>query len=128
MLSDKELTDSESRDDALEGNDNPLYRYQCNSQESVLISDILIHEKICIAPEEEKIPNSLLTDESCEVLAFQYLFPTGKFGYNVQPTYKLSPIKYFNQRLLNYTQVFAFEADYIFYVLSVILYLAAKAE
>ena len=76
---------------------------------------------------KKKIPNSLLTDESCEVLAFQYLFPTGKFGYNIQPTYKLSPIKYFNQRLLNYTQVFAFEADYIFYVLSVMLYLAAKA-
>ena len=31
-LSDKELTDSESRDDALEENDNPLYRYQCNSK------------------------------------------------------------------------------------------------
>ena len=54
MLSDKELTDFESRDDTLKGNDNPLYRYQCNSQESVLISDILIPEKICIAPGEEK--------------------------------------------------------------------------
>ena len=83
-LSDKELTDSESRDDALEDNDNPLYRYQCNSQESVLIPDIPIPEEICIAPREGKIPNSVLTDESCEVLAFPYLFPTGKFGYIVQ--------------------------------------------
>ena len=31
-LSDEELTDSENRDDAMEENDNPLYRYQCNSQ------------------------------------------------------------------------------------------------
>ena len=101
-LSDKELTYSEGRDGALEENDNPLYRYQCNSQESVLILDIPIPEEICIAPGEGKIPNSLLTDESSEVLAFLYLFPTGKFGYNVQRINKLSPIKYFNQRLLNY--------------------------
>ena len=118
-LSDEELTDSESRDDALEENDNPLYRYQCNSQESVLILDIPIPEEICIAPGEGKIPNSLLTDESSEVLAFLYLFPTGKFGYNVQRINKLSPIKYFNQRLLNYTQLFVSESDYIFYALSV---------
>ena len=95
-LSDKELTYSEGRDGALEENDNPLYRYQCNSQESVLILDIPIPEEICIAPGEGKIPNSLLTDESCEVLAFSYLFQTGKFGYNVQRINKLSPIKYFN--------------------------------
>ena len=83
-LSDKKLTDSESRDDTWEENDNPLYRYQYNSQESVLISDIPIPEEICVAPGEGKIPNSLLTDESCEVLEFPYLFPTAKFGYDVQ--------------------------------------------
>ena len=101
-LLDEELTDSESRGDALEGNDNPLYRYQCNSQERVLIPDIPIPEEICIAPGEGKISNSLLTDESSEVLAFLYLFPTGKVGYNVQRINKLSPIKYFNQRHLNH--------------------------
>ena len=31
----------------------------------------------------------------------------------------MSPAKYFNQRLANYTQLFASEADYIFYALSV---------
>ena len=31
-LSDEERTDSENRDDALEENDNSLYKYQCNSQ------------------------------------------------------------------------------------------------
>ena len=65
------------------------------------------------------MPNSLLADESGEVLAFPYLFPTGKSGNNVQRINKLSPIKYFNQRLLNYTQLFVSEADYIFYAVSV---------
>ena len=102
-LLDKEHTDSESHDDALEDNDNPLYSYQCNSQESVLIPDIPIPEEICTASGEGKIPNSLLTDESCKVLAFPYLFPTGKLGYNVQQINELSPIKYFNQRSLIYT-------------------------
>ena len=116
-LSDEELNGSESRDDALEENDYPLYRYQCNSQESVLIPDIPIPEEICIASGEGKLPNSLLTDESSEVLAFSYLFPTGKFDRNVQQTNKLSLIKLF--RLLNYIQLFASEADYIFYAQSV---------
>ena len=118
-LSDKELTDSESRDNALKENGNPLYRYQCNFQGSVLIPYIPIPKEICTAPGEGKIPNSFLTGESFEVPALPYFFPIGKFGYNVQRSYKLSPIKYFNQHLLNYTQLFASEADYIFYALSV---------
>ena len=32
----------------------------------------------------------------------------------------LSPVKYFNQRLLNYTQKFASDSDYIFFVHSVL--------
>ena len=67
-LLDEELTDSVSRDDALEENDNPPHRYQCNAQESVFIPDIPVPEEICIAPGEGKIPNSIITDESCEVL------------------------------------------------------------
>ena len=46
------------------------------------------------------------------------LFPQEKFGYNTERDVKLSPIKYFNQRLLNYTQMFASDPDYIFYALS----------
>ena len=116
-LSDEELNGSESRDDALEENDYPLYRYRCNSQESVLIPDVPIPEEIYIASGEGKVPNSLLTGESSEVLAFPYLFPTEKFDYNVQQTNKLSLIKLFC--LLNYTQLFASEADYILYAQSV---------
>ena len=42
-----------------------------------------------------------------------------KFGYNIERKVKLSPVGYVNQQLLNYTQLFASEADYIFYALPV---------
>ena len=47
------------------------------------------------------------------------LFPQGKFGNNIERDVKLSQIKYFNQRLLNCTQMFASDPDQIFYPLSV---------
>ena len=56
----------------------------------------------------------------CEELAFPHLLPEGKFGYKVDRDVKLSATRYFNQRLLNYTQMFASDSDYIFYALSVI--------
>ena len=64
-------------------------------------------------------PNFLISDKNCEALAFPHLFPTEKFGYNIQRKVKLSPVGYFNQQLLNYTQLFASEADYVFYALPV---------
>ena len=61
----------------------------------------------------------MLTDKYCEELAHPYLFPAGKFGYQVQREIRLTPVKYFNQRLLNYTQKFSSDSDYIFFVHSV---------
>lgn len=52
-------------------------------------------------------------------MAHPYLFPTGRFGYQVKREINLTPIKYFNQRLLNSKQTFASEAYYIFYAHSV---------
>ena len=95
---------------------NPSDQY--NSEESLLIPDIPFLEEISIAPGERKKQSSLISNENCEALAFPYLFPTGKFRYNIQRDVKLSLVRYFNQRLLNYTQLFASEADYIFYALS----------
>ena len=63
---------------------------------------------------------SILSDKFCEELAFPHLFPRGRFSYKVDRQIKLSPAKYFNQRLLNYTQLFASDPDYIFFALSVI--------
>ena len=41
---------------------------------------------------------------------------------------KLSPVKYFNQRLLNYKQKFASDADYIFFALSVMQQLNLNSQ
>ena len=51
-------------------------------------------------------PNSLVADDNCELLAFPYLFQTEKFVYDFQRDTKLSPVKHFNQRLLNYLQLY----------------------
>ena len=60
----------------------------------------------------------MLNDEFCEELSFPYLLPRGKFGYKVERDIKLSPSKYFNQHLLNYTQLFVSDPDFIFFALS----------
>ena len=113
----------EIHDDNLEEIDNPLDDLRVGSTETMLISNIpysIEQENIIIAPGENKKPLSLMTDENCEALAFPYLFPRGKFGYNVERDVPLSASKYFNQRLLNYTQRFAGISDYIFYAHSVL--------
>ena len=43
-------------------------------------------------------------------------------------TFKLSPVKYFNQRLLNYKQKFSSDPDYIFYALSVVQQLNLNSQ
>ena len=58
---------------------------------------------------------TLLGDEFCEELAHPHLFPAGKFGYKAEREIQISPSKYFNQRLLNYSQKFASDSDYIFF-------------
>ena len=76
-------------------------------------------EKITVSPGEGLKPISILTDKHCEELAHPYLFTTGKFGYKVDRDIDLSPVKYFNQRLLNYMQKFSADSDYIFVAHSV---------
>ena len=105
----KDLTDSATDDFHepfdLEGNVNPQLNYQCNAQESVLIPNTPLVEEINIVPGEGK--------------NIFHMFPTGKYGCTVKWDIKLSSVNYFNQRLLNFTQMFAFEANYIFYAISV---------
>ena len=50
----------------------------------------------------------------CEEQAFRYLLPKGKFGYKSPRDISIIPAQYFNQRLLNFNQYFASDADYIF--------------
>ena len=83
--------------------ENPLDVHRFNSQEILLVPSLLTREEISIAPGDRKQPTSILSAAFCEQRAFSCLFPQGKFGYDIERDAKLSPIKYFNQRLLNYT-------------------------
>ena len=91
--------------------ENPLDVHRFNSQETFFVSILLTWEEISIAPGDGKQPTSILSDTFCEQLAFMCLFPQGKFGNNIERDVKLSQIKYFNQRLLNCTQMFASDPD-----------------
>ena len=99
-------------------NEDPLDLYRTPANETLLISEIpkvIDDENIIVVPGEGKTPYSLINDEFCEELAHPHLFPTGKFGYKVMRDVKLNPSQYFNQRLLNYSQKFSSDADYIFF-------------
>ena len=61
------------------------------------------NEIFSTAPGEGKHPVHFMTDKLCDKMAFSALFPTGKFAFQVKKDVRLSPAKYFNSRLLNYT-------------------------
>ena len=90
----------------------------------MLVSNMPSIEDLVIAPGETVLP----MDDKCEEIAHPHLFPTGKFGYKVQREIKLSPVKYFNQCLLNYKQIFSSDSDYIFYALSVMQQLNLNSQ
>ena len=71
---------------------------------------------------------SLLGDECCEELAYTHLFPTVKFGTKVGREIHISPSRYFNQRLVNYSQIFASDSDYVFFAHSVLQKLQLNSQ
>ena len=96
--------------------------HRTGSNKTALVSEIpsmINDENIIILQGEGKKPVSILNDEFCEDQAFPYLLPKGKFGYKVHRDIPISPARYFNQRLLNFNQYFASDADYIFFARSV---------
>ena len=72
------------------------------------------NEVCSIAPGEGKHLVHFMQDKHCEELALPVLFPMGRFGYQVERRVKLSPTKYFNGRLLNYTGKLAANPEYLF--------------
>ena len=68
-----------------------------------------------IAPGESKHPVSFMTDKQCKELAFPSLFPKGRFGFTAQRDIKLTPVKYFNARLLHYSGGFSTNPEYLFF-------------
>ena len=91
-LAEDKNTDTSDPIDSLGEHQNPLYKFQCNSQESLLISNATTSEEICIAPGEGK--NPLVADDNCKLLASPYLFPKREFGCDIQGDIKLSPVSF----------------------------------
>ena len=73
------------------------------------------NEIFSVAPGENKHPVSTMTDNCCEELAFPVLFPKGRFAYKMDRKQKLTPVKYFNARLLHYSGRFAMNPEYLFF-------------
>ena len=107
---------------------DPLDHFRLGATETILVNNEPLAGDLIIAPGKGMQPMSILMDEKCEDLALPYLFPTGKFGYKLECEIKLSPVKYFNLRLLNYMQKFASDSDYIFYALSVMQQLNLNSQ
>ena len=102
---------------------DPLFKFRSPSVETTIISEVPsnceLEQEITIAPGEGKYPISVLNDKFCEELAHAPLFPSGRYGYQIEREILLIPSKYFNQRLLHYVQKFAADSDYIFFAHSV---------
>ena len=114
--------DTEERDD-------PLNEYRQATNETCLQSVLpdypvatqnnkgcsLGNEVFNIAPGENRHPVSIMTDKKCKELAFPALFPKGQFGYTEDRMIKLSPVKYFNARLLHYSGRFTMDPEYLLF-------------
>ena len=104
--------------------EDPLSKFSAPSVETTIISEVPsnceLEQEITVAPGEGKQPILVLNDKFCEELAHPHLFPSGRYGYQIEREIQLSPSKHFNQRLLHYSQKFAADSDYIFFGYSVL--------
>ena len=103
--------------------EDPLSNFRAPSVETTIISEVLSDcelEQEIIAPGKGKEPISVLNEKFCEELAHPHLFPSGRYGYQIEREIPLSPSKYFNQRLSHSSQKFAENSDYIFSAYSVL--------
>ena len=99
-------------DDELETTSNPLNTHGHAADKSLVIVNENLLE---LAPGQDKGTERILFDKKCEGLAFSKIFFRGKFGYTFLREHYLMPTGYFNQRLLNFSQTFASDSDYIFF-------------
>ena len=107
---------NESGTERQEENLNRLDNFRQVASESCILPAVLTSEYIEIAPVEDKIPRRVILDKNCEELAFPHLLSKSQFRYTTERETKLSPVKYLNQRLLNYKQIFSSSVDYIFFI------------
>ena len=73
------------------------------------------NEVFNIAPEESRPPVSIMTGKNCEDYAHPALFAKGQFEFTEDRKIKLSPVKYFNARILHYSRRFATYPEYRFF-------------
>ena len=104
-------------DDELETTSNPLNTHGHAADKSLVIVNENLLE---LAPGQDKGTRRILFDKKCEGLGFPKTFFRGKFGYTFPREHYLTPTRYFNQRLLNFSQTFASDSDYIFFLKSVL--------
>ena len=69
---------------------------------------------IKIAPGEGKMATNFMREEHIDVKAFPIHHPNGEFGLHHKRKFKLSPVYYFNQRLLNADERFSKDTCYLF--------------
>ena len=104
--------------------EDPLSKFRAPSVKTTIISEVpsncKLEQEITVAPGEAKQPILVLNDKFCEELAHPHLFPSGRYGYQIEREIPLSPSKHFNQRLLHYSQKCAADSDYIFFEYSVL--------
>ena len=99
-------------DDELETTSNPLNTHRHAADKSLVIVNENLLE---LAPGQDKGTGRILFDKKCEGLALPKTFFRRKFGYTFPREHYLMPTGYFNQRLLNFSQTFASNSDYIFF-------------
>ena len=117
-------------EDLLEDTNDPLNEHRLPTYETCLQSHIpdypavqegnenslsVGNEIYDIAPGENKHPVSFMTDKQCEELTFPSLFPKSRFGFTAERDIKLTPVKYFNARLLHYNGRFSTNPEYLFF-------------
>ena len=103
-------SDTEGQEEKL----NRLDNFRQVASESCIFPAVSTSEYIEIAPGEDKMPKSVILDKNCEELAFPHLLSTGNFGCTTERETKISPVKYFNQRLLNYKQIGDYKQIFLF--------------
>ena len=104
----------------IEEDENPLYKFRCVGNETTLIDTSYDNKFFTIAPDENSRPVPLVNYTFCEELSHPHLLPTGKLDVQAKCLETLSATKYFSQRLLNYTQKFSSDSDYLFFAHSII--------
>ena len=84
-------------------------------------SSVIKNENLLeLAPGQDTGTRHILFDKKCEVLAFPKIFFRGEFGHTFPREHHLTPARHFNQCLLNFSQIFTSNSDYILFTQSVL--------